>query len=147
MTATPYRIVVTPRGSDSFHTADHDHDARILTDIIQAAVRVQYGDGAEVRQIRHHEPPSRFHATPAEINQFLRHHFAEDTLLRYQQAVGDRAVGEAVEDIRVDTNLRQLEGNYDDAKYGRELADLIDPLKGAGHWPSALIIFATEEEQ
>ena len=39
-------------------------------------------------------------ATPLEIDAFLRAHFAEDTLLRYQQAVGSHAVAEAVADQR-----------------------------------------------
>lgn len=51
MTDSPFRIVVTPRGSDGFHTTDHEHDARTLADIIKAAVRVQYGDGAQVQLI------------------------------------------------------------------------------------------------
>jgi hypothetical protein len=44
--------------------------------------------------------PSRFHATPAEIDAFLRHHFAEDTLLRYQWAIGDAAAHKAAEEQR-----------------------------------------------
>lgn len=44
--------------------------------------------------------PSRFHATPPEIDAWLRFHFAEDTLLRYQQAIGRQAVSEAVADQR-----------------------------------------------
>ena len=89
--------------------------------------------------------PSRFYATPAEIDAFLRFHFAEDTLLRYQQAIGGRAASEASCDIRSDTNLRQLEGEYRLAEYGRELADLADPLKGGGPYPSALINLTPKE--
>jgi hypothetical protein len=85
--------------------------------------------------------PNRFHATPREVDAFLRHHFAEDTLLRFEQAIGNRAVTEAAVDVRSDTNLRQLEGENRLAEYGRELADLIDALKGGGHYPSSLIDF------
>jgi hypothetical protein len=149
VTDSQFRIVVTPRGADGFHTTDDEHDARILADIIRAAVRVQYGDGAEVRQIRHHEPPSRFHATPAQIDEFLRRHFAEDTLLRYQWAIGNAAVHEAAEELRAMANGTYPSPNTFDEKYaeGVEWAtDEIDPLKGGGHWPSALIAFATEEQ-
>lgn len=89
--------------------------------------------------------PSRFHATPAEIDQFLRFHFAEDTLLRYHWAIGDRAVTEAAVDVRSDTNLRQLEAEHQLAEYGRELADLIDPMKSGGHYPSELINLIPKE--
>jgi len=84
-------------------------------------------------------PPSRFYATPANINTFLLQHFAEDTLLRYQQAIGERAVSAAIRDIRMDANLRQLEGNHLEAEYGQGLADLVDPAKGAGRWPFELV--------
>lgn len=40
------------------------------------------------------EQPSRFYATPAEIDAFLRQHFAEDRLLRFYQAVGDAVLDE-----------------------------------------------------
>ena len=93
MSDTPFRIVVTPANCAAF-PADDEHNSRLLLDVVQAAVRVEYGPGADVRRIRHMEPPSRFHATPREIDAFLRHHFAEDTLLRYQQAIGRQAVSE-----------------------------------------------------
>jgi hypothetical protein len=38
--------------------------------------------------------PSRFHASPAEIDAFLRQHFAEDVLLNYYRAVGDEVLDE-----------------------------------------------------
>jgi hypothetical protein len=34
------------------------------------------------------DKPSRFHASPAQIDAFLRQHFAEDALLNFYQAVG-----------------------------------------------------------
>lgn len=91
--------------------------------------------------------PSRFHATPAEIDQFLREHFAEDRIQLYQWAIGDWAVTEAALDVRSDTNLRQLEGEHQLAEYGRELADLIDPMKGGGHYPSVLMDFTPKEQR
>ncbi|KOT51133.1 MULTISPECIES: hypothetical protein [Streptomyces] len=36
-------------------------------------------------------PPSRFSATPAEVDAYLRKILAEDTYLRYQQAIGGRS--------------------------------------------------------
>lgn len=93
------------------------------------------------------EKPSRFYAAPADINAFLLQHFAEDTLLRYQQAIGYHAVAEATRDMRMDTNICQLNGNQAEAEYGRHLADLIDPAKGAGHWPTQLVTWATATEE
>jgi hypothetical protein len=83
--------------------------------------------------------PNRYRATPAEVDWFLRKILTEDTLLNYQRAIGNRAVEEAAKDQRADTNLRQLEGEQELATYGRELADLIDPLKDGGHYPSQLL--------
>lgn len=42
------------------------------------------------------DQPSRFYATPAEIDTWLREHFAEDTLLHFYRAVGDAALDEIV---------------------------------------------------
>ncbi|WP_030169124.1 hypothetical protein [Streptomyces sp. NRRL S-813] len=83
--------------------------------------------------------PNRYRATPAEVDWFLRKILTEETLLNYQRAIGNRAVEEAAKDQRSDTNLRQLEGAQELATYGRELADLIDPLKDGGHYPSRLL--------
>jgi hypothetical protein len=143
MSDTPFRIVVTPRGSDHFHTADDEHDARILLDIVQAAVRVQYGEGADVRQIRHMAPPSRFHATPAEIDAFLRFHFAEDMLLRYQQAIGNRSASEAARDIRTESHSPLAGTKFTEGM--TFAADHIDPLRGGGHYPSELINLTPKE--
>jgi hypothetical protein len=38
--------------------------------------------------------PSRFHASPAQIDAFLREHFAEDALLNFYRAVGDEVLDE-----------------------------------------------------
>lgn len=49
-----YRIEVIPKGSDGFHSRDDEHDARILLDIVQAAVRTYY-EGATVRLVHDNE--------------------------------------------------------------------------------------------
>jgi hypothetical protein len=84
--------------------------------------------------------PSRFYATPAEIDLFLRRHFAEDILLDFQRAIGQEAVREAVEDLRVyrnhpdNTVMKQAwRQGVDDA------AMQIDPEEDAGYYPSQLL--------
>lgn len=147
MTTSPFRIVVTPRGSDGFHTTSHDHDAQILADIIRTAVSAR--PGVQVRQIRHIESPSRFYATPAEVDAFLREHFAEDTLLRYQQAIGNAAVHEATEELRSMANYTYPSPNTFDEKYAEGVqwaTDEIDPANDGGHWPSTLINLDTKEQ-
>ena len=42
--------------------------------------------------------PSRFSATPSEIDAYLRTILAEDVYLRFQQTIGEHALAEAVED-------------------------------------------------
>jgi hypothetical protein len=90
-----------------------------------------------------HTGPSRFHATPAEIDAFLRQHLAEDTLLRYQQAIGNRAAEEAAKDIRCAIAVRSLDPTRL-ALSAKEAADYIDPVRGGGHWPSALVSFGAQ---
>jgi len=80
--------------------------------------------------------PGRFDATPAEVDQHLRRILAEDTYLRYQQAIGARAVAEAVDETR----STDLPDDYIDmfdngAKWA---GDLVDPAKGGGPYPSRL---------
>ncbi len=95
------------------------------------------------------ERPSRFHATPAEIDAFLRHHFAEDVLLRHQWAIGDAAAHEAAEEIRADARKRYDRDHSDNRVFRQQgadtAADLIDPAKGAGHYPSVLVNFTPKE--
>ena len=86
--------------------------------------------------------PNRFHATLAEIDAFLRCHFAEDALLRYQQAIGNKAVAEAVADQRA---------KGQELPVGQTLAGLlfaaewVDPAKGGGPYPSELINLTPKE--
>jgi hypothetical protein len=89
---------------------------------------------------------SRFSVTPAEVHAFLASRLTEDVHLRYQQAIGSYAVGEAAKSLRMDANLRQLEGELGAAAETRELANLIDPLKGGGPYPSALVRFGCGAE-
>jgi hypothetical protein len=93
------------------------------------------GDTGESR------PPSRFHATPAEIADFLGRHFAEDVHLNYQRAIGNRAVEEAAKDLRTVAAKLEAEGEKTTPREFRDAADEIDPLKGGGHYPSSLIRF------
>ena len=90
--------------------------------------------------------PSRFASTPLMVEQHLSAVLAEDVHLRYQQAIGSYAVGEAAKSLRMDANLRQLEGNHEEAAEARELANLIDPLRGGGPYPSALVRFGCGAE-
>jgi hypothetical protein len=90
--------------------------------------------------------PSRFASTPLQVEQHLTSVLAEDVHLRYQQAVGSYAVGEAAKSLRMDANLRQLEGNHEEAAEARELANLIDPLRGGGPYPSTLVRFGCGAE-
>jgi hypothetical protein len=90
--------------------------------------------------------PSRFHATPAEIDAFLRQHFAEDVLLRYQQALGWRVVSEAAADQRMQANWQSVNGTQlpDFVQHiWNEAADHIDPLRAGGPFPSKMITFGS----
>lgn len=82
---------------------------------------------------------SRFSVTPSEVHTFLASRLAEDVHLRYQQAIGNRAVEEAAKDIRKESNTPLASELY---RNGMQFAaDHIDPLKGGGHFPSELIRF------
>lgn len=86
---------------------------------------------------------SRFSVTPSEVHRFLSTRLAEDVHLRYQQAVGGRAVEEAAKDIRMEAaKLDAMLGTKTEtASTMRNTADEIDPLKGGGPYPSELIRF------
>lgn len=77
--------------------------------------------------------PGRFDAAPAEIDQHLRRILAEDTYLRYQQAIGGAAVTEAVQDLRMDADPEsQVVDGWNAA------GDFLDPDKGGNPYPSQL---------
>jgi hypothetical protein len=88
--------------------------------------------------------PPRFTASPAVIDAWLRQHFAEDVLLAYQQAIGERAVTEATGDLRAAADApRQLDEsrmahNVRRIRF-RQAADRIDPDKAGGPYPSKLL--------
>jgi hypothetical protein len=86
---------------------------------------------------------SRFSVTPSEVHHFLATRLAEDVHLRYQQAIGNRAVEEAAKDLRMAAAKLDatLGTTTESASTMRRDADHIDPLKGGGHYPSALIRF------
>lgn len=84
-------------------------------------------------------PPSRFTATPLDVDVYLRQILAEDVYLRYQQVIGNLAVSEAARDARMGAALRQVGGEPSMAELVREVADEIDPRKGAGPYPAVLL--------
>ena len=77
--------------------------------------------------------PGRFDATPAETEQHLRRILAEDVYLRFQQAIGGRAVEEAAKDLRTDYSANEADMDWVHA------ADHIDPRKGGGPYPRWLL--------
>lgn len=86
--------------------------------------------------------PSRFDAALAEVDRHLRRILAEDTYLRYQQAIGDAAVREAAQDIADDSwSHRDSFGRYEPEEYEvgmRRASELIDPAENGGPYPSQL---------
>ncbi|SHI66976.1 hypothetical protein [Streptomyces sp. 3214.6] len=86
--------------------------------------------------------PGRFDASPADVDQHLRRTLAEDTYLRYQQAIGGRAVTEAAQDITDDSwSRRDRFGRYEREEYEagmRKASELVDPAEDGGPYPSQL---------
>ncbi|MFI1767493.1 hypothetical protein ACH41H_36350 [Streptomyces sp. NPDC020800] len=85
--------------------------------------------------------PGRFDATPAEVDQHLRRILAENTYLRYQQAIGGTAVTEAAQDLREHVDGADVPGSpvsTDYVKSHQEAADYVDPAKDGGPYPSQL---------
>lgn len=111
----------------------HDETRRTYREILDVVAAA----APERRQAK----PSRFSATPAEIDRYLREIFAEDTYLRYQRTIGNLAVEEAARDIRMETAALKANGVLEFDKYRpcRDAADQIDPAKGGGHYPSQLL--------
>lgn len=111
----------------------HDETRRTYREILDAMAAIEQ-DWLPVK-------PSRFSATPAEIDRYLRLILAEDTYLRYQRTIGDLAVEEAARDIRMETASLKANGvlEFDKHRPCRDAADQIDPAKGGGHYPSRLL--------
>lgn len=100
-------------------------EAKSMLNLLEAAV------------LEHHKAsqppkPSRFYATPAEVDTFLRLHFAEDVLRQYQWAIGDAAAEEAGQDV---STLLYASG---DAEASELVNKAINP-----HYPAKLVEFTT----
>ncbi|MET4670811.1 hypothetical protein [Streptomyces sp. PvR018] len=100
-------------------------------------------ENAALRErIREAARPSRFSATPAQVDAFLRQHFAEDTYLGFQQAIGAHALEEAVEDAGAVRASADNDGLYNtDWREGWDDAiERVDPDRN-GPTPVQLIQF------
>ncbi|MFF3094158.1 hypothetical protein [Streptomyces cyaneofuscatus] len=86
--------------------------------------------------------PSRFSATPAQIDTFLRATLAEDTYLSFQQAIGAHVLEEAVEDAGTVRASADNDGLYNpDWREGWDDAiERVDPDRN-GPCPTRLIEF------
>lgn len=91
--------------------------------------------------------PSRFTATPAEVDTYLRAILAEDTYLRFQQAIGEHAIAQTVEDVAVVRAAADNEGLYNnDWREGwDDYRDRVDPDRN-GPYPVKLIDFPDQQE-
>jgi hypothetical protein len=80
--------------------------------------------------------PSRFHASPAEVDAFLREYFAEDALLNFYRAVGDEVLDEAL------THGRQHRGVMESRNckhiYLSGMADVMDAMWDFRYYPAEL---------
>lgn len=92
------------------------------------------------------QQPSRFHATPAEIDAHLREILAEDVYLRYQQTIGEHAIAQTVEDTDAVRAAADNEGHYNnDWREGwDDYRDRVDPDQN-GPYPVKLIDFSGAE--
>jgi hypothetical protein len=91
-------------------------------------------------------PPSRFTATPAEVDAYLRTVLAEDTYLRFQQEIGAQALHEVVEDAQKVRASADNDGLYNaDWREGWDDAiERVDP-DSCGPSPSTLVEFANAD--
>ena len=88
------------------------------------------------------ELPSRFNATPAQIDACLRTILAEDVYLRFQQAIGEHALAEAVEDaatVRASADNDDLY-NADWREGWDDAINRVDPDQN-GPCPTKLVTF------
>ena len=97
------------------------------------------GAAARVAELERHlrRVPSRYSATPAAVDHYLRQILTEETLLNYQRAIGNRAVEEAARDIRMESHSPLAGEKFTNGM--TFAADHVDPLKGGGHYPSVLL--------
>lgn len=89
--------------------------------------------------------PSRSASTPLRVEQHLARVLDEDVHLRYQQAIGDRAVSEAARDIRMETNALKAHGVLEHDKF-RACRDAARQIERGGPYPSALVRFGCGAE-
>lgn len=119
-------------------------DAKVLRRMADAAGKDTSDGNQPTAGASTQAAPSRFFATPLEIMRHLREHFAEDAILRLQQAIGDRAVFAAVVDQRIQAATLSVTGaplpEYIQRGW-RDAADHVDPDKGGGPYPSRLLTF------
>jgi hypothetical protein len=88
------------------------------------------------------ELPDRFHATPIEVDTYLRTILAEDVYLRFQQTIGEHAIAQTVEDAGAVRASADNEGLYNNAwREGWDDAiGRVDPDQN-GPYPVKLIEF------
>jgi hypothetical protein len=82
------------------------------------------------------EQPSRFHASPAQIDAFLREHFAEDALLNYYRAVGDEILDEALSHGREHRGV--MESRNAKHVYLAGMADVMEAIWDFRYYPAKL---------
>lgn len=112
----------------------------------EAAARAE-ADALRARVTELEARPSHSSATPAEIDAHVRRLFSEDAYLRYQQAIGEHVLAEAVEDAQVVRASADNDGLYSaDWREGWDDAieridpDLNDPC------PSTLLVLSAPAE-
>jgi hypothetical protein len=137
VTDSDLRIVIAPT-RDHFHFRDDRNQADTIKHHVQERLGAAVNAPVRVEIERNIPRPSRYSATPAEIDAFLCEHFAEDVLLRYQWAVGSAVLDEACNDLRT---AAEREGIADDVQDWATAADYIDPKKDGFRLPSNLVSF------
>jgi hypothetical protein len=90
------------------------------------------------------EQPARLE-TPAEIDAHLRTILTEDAYLRFQQTIGEHAIGQTVDDVQMVRAAADNEGlfNNDWREGWDDVTDRIDPDRN-GPYPVKLIEFPEE---
>jgi hypothetical protein len=83
------------------------------------------------------DQPNRFHASPAEIDAFLREHFAEDVLLNFYRTVGDEVLDEALQHGRQHRAAKEQSGSFKHI-YLAGMADVMDEIWDFRYYPAKL---------
>jgi hypothetical protein len=87
------------------------------------------------------EPPSRFHASPAEIDAFLRQNFAEDVLLNFYRAAGDEILDEITTSGKQFRGLAETKGGKH--VYLAGMDDVLTHIWDDRYYPAQLPKLAT----